>query len=195
MAGEGACTRPPTHSLRARLFGEKEEIVGYDGLSIDIWLTPQFQVRPTPRPRVDCAATHAVHMRALLLRHHRNAGSMRSLRPGKGQMYTAHAVSCLRPRRAGLHRRGHGGQGPRRHAAARALPGQRHAVAAFVSNGRSTAPGRPPAAPKLQLVLLIAPTVCPPAPCASRKLSLPASSSRRKTSTRRCRWACRPPER
>lgn len=28
-----------------RLFGEKEEIVGYDGLSIDIWFTPQFQAR------------------------------------------------------------------------------------------------------------------------------------------------------
>lgn len=29
---------------RCRLFGESEEIVGYDGLSIDIWLSPQFQV-------------------------------------------------------------------------------------------------------------------------------------------------------
>ncbi|EFN55767.1 hypothetical protein CHLNCDRAFT_145199 [Chlorella variabilis] len=32
---------PP--EMTHQLFGEKEEIVGYDGLSIDVWLTPQFQ--------------------------------------------------------------------------------------------------------------------------------------------------------
>ncbi|KAL4422981.1 hypothetical protein ABPG77_005461 [Micractinium sp. CCAP 211/92] len=32
---------PP--EMTHQLFGESEEIVGYDGLSIDIWLSPQFQ--------------------------------------------------------------------------------------------------------------------------------------------------------
>jgi histone acetyltransferase 1 len=32
---------PP--EMTHQLFGEEETIVGYDGLSIDIWLTPQFQ--------------------------------------------------------------------------------------------------------------------------------------------------------
>ena len=50
-----ACGLPPLDAqnpttclpapLLRRLFGEEEQIVGYDGLSIDIWLTPQFQAR------------------------------------------------------------------------------------------------------------------------------------------------------
>ncbi|KAL4451974.1 hypothetical protein ABPG75_007636 [Micractinium tetrahymenae] len=32
---------PP--EMTHQLFGEQEEVVGYDGLSIDIWLSPQFQ--------------------------------------------------------------------------------------------------------------------------------------------------------
>ncbi|KAI3437922.1 hypothetical protein D9Q98_000367 [Chlorella vulgaris] len=34
-------TFPP--EMTHQLFGEKEEILGYDGLSIDVWFTPQFQ--------------------------------------------------------------------------------------------------------------------------------------------------------
>ena len=48
---------PPAHNRRRlslcrgdaprRLFGDNEEIVGYDGLNIDVWFTPLFQVTCT----------------------------------------------------------------------------------------------------------------------------------------------------
>lgn len=54
-----------------RLFGEDETIVGYDGLSIDIWLTPQFQVcwaGPQHTQQVGKrAAAHPTHVLGLQL--------------------------------------------------------------------------------------------------------------------------------
>jgi hypothetical protein len=47
-----------------RLFGEKEEILGYDGLSIDVWFTPQFQVPRSAfrRKLASCRPVRAIVM-------------------------------------------------------------------------------------------------------------------------------------
>lgn len=52
------------HPVLCRLFGEEEEIRGYDGLSIDIFVTPRLQ--PLVRPLAALAQMPALALHAAL---------------------------------------------------------------------------------------------------------------------------------